>query len=414
MAKTNTTLRRAAVLALSLLLAVTFLAPGAYAAKKAKKLTVKPTKVTLKVGGTKKLTANQKAAWSVSKKDAKVVKLSKKSGKATVVTAKKSGRAVVRAKAGKSVKKITVTVKAAQPAELKAEQKYASVLDGKTIQLKVNRTDVTWTSADPTVATVDSKGVVTGVAKDKGTDITAATKDGKQSVVITVRSGMNGISAAETNTINNNGYIQKGYKVLDVRDAAKYEKAHIPGSKNTDMVNNKDAASQKKAIEAAVKGDDPATKYILACNSGNSLAQKAHDALIALGVSEDRILNLAGGYLNEDLLQNNYISVSEFKAAPAGYQVIDCRKAADFTKNTIKGAVNADMDTAVSSGNPLDKTAAANAKAAISGMSKDTKYVLLCYSGNRYANAAAANLRALGVANDQIIVLTGGAKAYGL
>ena len=117
MTKTNTTLRRAAVLALSLLLAVTFLAPGAYAAKK---LTVKPTKVTLKVGGKKKLTANQKAKWSVSKKDAKIVKLSKKSGKATVVTAKKAGKAVVRAKAGKSVKKITVNVKAAQPAALKA------------------------------------------------------------------------------------------------------------------------------------------------------------------------------------------------------------------------------------------------------------------------------------------------------
>ena len=411
MTKTNTTLRRAAVLALSLLLAVTFLAPGAYAAKK---LTVKPTKVTLKVGGKKKLTANQKAKWSVSKKDAKIVKLSKKSGKATVVTAKKAGKAVVRAKAGKSVKKITVNVKAAQPAALKAEQKFASVLNGKTIQLKVNRTDVTWTSADPTIATVSSKGVVTGVAKDKGTTITAATKDGKQSVKIDVRSGMNGISAAKTNEINNNGYTQNGYKVLDVRDAAKYAKAHIPASVNTDMVNNQDAASQKKAVETAVKGDDPATKYILACNSGNSLAQKAHDALIALGVSEDRILNLAGGYLNEDLIVNNYISASDFKAAPAGYQVIDCRKAADFAKNSIEGAVNADMYAAVSSSNPLEKTAAANMKNAISGKAKDTKYVLLCYSGNRYANAGAANLRALGVSNDQIFVLTGGAKAYEL
>ena len=72
------------------------------------------------------------------------------------------------------------------------------------------------------------------------------------------------------------------------------------------------------------------------------------------------------------------------------------------------------MDAAVSSGNPLAKTAAANMKNAISGKAKDTKYVLLCYSGNRYANAGAANLRALGVSNDQIIVLTGGAKAYGL
>ena len=50
----------------------------------------------------------------------------------------------------------------------------------------------------------------------------------------------------------------------------------------------------------------------------------------------------------------------------------------------------------------------------LSGKAKDTKYVLLCYSGNRYANAGAANLRALGVSNDQIIVLTGGAKAYEL
>lgn len=130
MEKASPKLRRFTVLALSLLLAVTFLAPGG-SAFAAKKLTVKPSKAVLTVGKTKKLTANQKVKWSVSKASAKVVKLSKKSGKVTVVTAKKAGKATVVAKAGKQTKKITITAKKADAVKTASAKTFAAYAAGK-------------------------------------------------------------------------------------------------------------------------------------------------------------------------------------------------------------------------------------------------------------------------------------------
>lgn len=89
----------------------------ASAAKKKKKATTSQTKVSIKVGKTKKLTVkkpSKKVTWSTSNK--KIVKITKKSGKkkktATIKGVKK-GSAVITAKYGKTKKKWKVTVKKA-------------------------------------------------------------------------------------------------------------------------------------------------------------------------------------------------------------------------------------------------------------------------------------------------------------
>ena len=85
----------------------------------------------------------------------------------------------------------------------------------------------------------------------------------------------------------------------------------------------------------------------------------------------------------------------------------------------IPGAVSADVSGAVS-GSAV-KTAEDNVKAAVEGDAEGTKYALICYTGNKYANAGRDFLRDLGISHDDIFILgqddgtqgpNGGMKAW--
>lgn len=141
---------------------------------------VKPAK------GTLTFTSSKKAVVSVTKKG----KLkAKKQGKATITIASKS-------KPKKSVKiKVTVYKKFKKASKVKLSAASSSIAVGATTSLKASVTpskatvkQVTYVSKDKKIASVSSKGVVTG--KKKGTTtITAYAKDGrgaKASVKITV------------------------------------------------------------------------------------------------------------------------------------------------------------------------------------------------------------------------------------
>ena len=94
--------------------------------------------------------------------------------------------------------------------------------------------------------------------------------------------------------------------------------------------------------------------------------------------------------------------------------ILDVRKAADYEAGHIPGAVNADMDAAKDGDN---ETGVANMKAAMqkatgtdNGGDKDI--ILVCYSGNRYAQAATNILAALGANMDNVLTMEGGMKAW--
>lgn len=113
-----------------------------------------------------------------------------KAGSATITAASADGKQTgkVTIKVSRLVKSLTITPSDSQP-----------LISGKskvTLTAKVNadaaNKAVTWTSSDPTIATVSSKGVVTakaGVKKNTQVTITAAAKDGSgvsKSVTLTV------------------------------------------------------------------------------------------------------------------------------------------------------------------------------------------------------------------------------------
>lgn len=211
------------------------------------------------------------------------------------------------------------------------------------------------------------------------------------------------------------------FVVFDLRDADAYAAGHILQAVSTPLrekvngaVTDLAAETCKANLDAAVKAN--ANKfYVVECYSGNNYANKAIDYLKELGVSESRIIVLEGGAAGWTGFQTSSVKISaaDLKAdidSTQSYKLIDARKATDYAKSHIVGAVSADMDCVV---NGTDEaTALANAKAAITGDSADQKYAIICYSGNRYAQKATEMLIKNGVDRANIVTLSDGMKGW--
>lgn len=190
---------------LALVLAVSVLAApssavNTQAAVKAKKITMTKKSATVKVGKKVRLKvkvkpkkAKVKLTYKTSNK--KVAKVSKKG----VVTGVKAGKATitVRAKVGKKVLKaksrITVVSNDIKVTSVTAKRSSVTVNEGDVTQMSVSvlptnatKRTVSYASSDPNVATVNSKGVVTAIAKGS-CKITATSTDGtRKSASMTV------------------------------------------------------------------------------------------------------------------------------------------------------------------------------------------------------------------------------------
>lgn len=204
--------------------------------------------------------------------------------------------------------------------------------------------------------------------------------------------------------------------VLDARKAADYEDAHIAGAVSADMDGYVGKSITEAASDANVKAVvdkyGASKKYVLICYSGNRYAKAARRVLMNNGVKSSNITILTGGMgawrsAGEALDHYNYTNAATTfdKLKDSSYVILDARKAADYEKGHIAGAVSADVDGIVS-GNNKD-AAAANVKAAVDKYGKDKKYIVICYSGNRYAKVATGLLMNNGIKNANIQTLGG-------
>lgn len=217
--------------------------------------------------------------------------------------------------------------------------------------------------------------------------------------------------------------------VLDARKAADYEDAHIAGAVSADMDGYVGKSITEAASDANVKAVvdkyGASKKYVLICYSGNRYAKAARRVLMNNGVKSSNITILTGGMgawrsAGEALDHYNYTNAATTfdKLKDSSYVILDARKAADYEKGHIAGAVSADVD-GIFSGNK--DAAAANVKAAVDKYGKDKKYIVICYSGNKYAKAATgllmnndiknANIQTLG-GDDSKQSAAGGMKAW--
>ena len=88
----------------------------------------------------------------------------------------------------------------------------------------------------------------------------------------------------------------EGYTFFDVRKAADYATAHIPGAVGADMDAAKegDFAAGVATMQVATRGMDDT--LILICYSGKRYAQATTNVLSALGYDMSKVFTLEGGF----------------------------------------------------------------------------------------------------------------------
>lgn len=192
---------------LTLLLTTVFLlgaalAAGTETAAAKSKLKVSPKSKTIYVGKKITLKANKKVKWSVYKGKKYVKITSKKSAKKVTVKGLKKGTAYMKAKRGRSVKKIKIVVKAPKkkasskvPTKIYLTSTAKSIGVGDTCTVSVKSVtpstaskEVNFSSSDTKIAKVDRSGMVTGVSDGDVTIKATSKESGKifASVKITV------------------------------------------------------------------------------------------------------------------------------------------------------------------------------------------------------------------------------------
>lgn len=238
-----------------------------------------------------------------------------------------------------------------------------------------------------------------------------------------------GTKVTVTYTVQTDNYISAenlkkaaaDYVILDVRAKDDYDDAHIAGAISTPVdIKSADVDETIKNI-VADKGTDK--KYALICYSGNRYAQKASSDLRACNVNNDNIVTLGGdqgkksknggmiawrtaGY---ELDHYNYTNAATTfkKMKDSSYVILDARKAADYDNGHIAGAVSADVGYYIDNKYSSKDAAAANVKTVVDKYGKDKKYIVICYSGNRYAKVATGLLMNNGIKNANIQTLGG-------
>ncbi len=260
---------------------------------------------------------------------------------------------------------------------------------------------------------------------------TATTSTGSDAAAVEVKEvEMSYISADDVKA----NVASADYLVLDVRKAEDYAAGHIPGAINADMDAAKDGDNDSGIANLKAALGDPAKvdqKVVLVCYSGKRYAQAATNLLAALDANMDNVVTLEGGMKAWDEafpgaqvasdtevsdVEMTQLAPADLEAALADgtYLVVDVRKAADYEAGHIDGAVSADMDAAKEGDAQAGVETMAAAMLAQTGDIKgaDQKIVLVCYSGNRYAQCATNSLAALGADMDNVYTLEGGMKAW--
>ena len=415
------------------------------ASKKPTKITLKATSKTVDIKGKVKVSVKSvkpsKASKSVTYKSSNK-KIATVSSKGTV-TGKKKGTVKITAtsKKNKKVKStIKITVKDLKASSVSLNKKAATMTLGSSTTVKATvkgaagfyNQGVTWKSSNSKIASVSSKGVVKANAFGDAT-ITATEKGGSKKASFKVTVAMQKISK-ETLKADIDG--TQAYKILDVRQAAKYAESHITGAVSADVdgaVTGADLTTATNNIKAAIKDDTAATKYAVICNSGRSYAQAATEIMVKAGINGKNIFTLtggmskdAGGWDYDNYCVKSYKSTSGFDfvngmtvdqlkanldAGNTPFVVFDLRDAVNYAAGHIDGAVSTPLRADNNGADLSDDQSKANLETAVKA-NPNKFYVVECYSGNKYANKSVNYFKALGVSEGKIIVLEGGASAW--
>lgn len=206
------------------------------------------------------------------------------------------------------------------------------------------------------------------------------------------------------------------YVLVDARKKADYDDAHIAGAVSAEVNGTSDevTSAENENVKAVVDKYGKDKTYVVICYSGNRYAKKATGFMRDLGVDNNNILTMTGGMgawrsAGYDVDHYNYTNADTTfsKMKDSSYVILDARKAADYDNGHIAGAVSADVGYYIDNKYSSKDEAAANVKAVVDKYGKDKKYIVICYSGNRYAKVATGLLMNNGIKNANIETLGG-------
>ncbi len=184
---------------------------------------VKGQSKTIKITGSTK-----RPSWSSSNK--KIAKISRKGKYSAKITAKKKGTTYIYAKVNKKKYKCKVKVEAPS-----INKKNIILDEGKTFQLKIKKTKqkISYISANPAIATVNTNGLVTGICAGN-TTITATLACGMEyTCTVTVQATANGEPSAETASVDAGEY---SIGVKHTGDGTYYSGGYVGGCCNLDAI----------------------------------------------------------------------------------------------------------------------------------------------------------------------------------
>lgn len=206
------------------------------------------------------------------------------------------------------------------------------------------------------------------------------------------------------------------YVLVDARKKADYDDAHIAGAVSAEVNGTSDevTSAEKENVKAVVDKYGKDKTYVVICYSGNRYAKKETGFMRDFGVDNNNILTMTGGMgawrtAGYELDHYNYTNADTTfsKMKDSSYVILDARKAADYEKGHIAGAVSADVGYYIDNAYSSKDAAAENVKAVVDKYGKDKKYIVICYSGNRYAKVATGLLMNNGIKNANIETLGG-------
>lgn len=191
MQQRKTYLKRSISVVVSVVLLFVSVIASTESVNAASKFKVTVTKKTIYIGQTTKLKANRNVKWSVSNR--KTAKLTKAKKRSVTVKGLKAGTVYVKARSGKKIKKIKITVRSRVPKKinLKTTKEVLGIGEDCTVWVdsvtpSYASSDVEFSSSDPSVVSVSSVGYVGGLKPGTATITAVSKKDRRKKAMVTI------------------------------------------------------------------------------------------------------------------------------------------------------------------------------------------------------------------------------------
>ncbi|MGN1165584.1 MAG: Ig-like domain-containing protein [Lachnospiraceae bacterium] len=313
-------------LLLSVTLSMTLPTTSDAASKSPKKITLKASSTSVTVGKTVKVKVKSVKPKNASKtvtfksSNGKIASVSSKG----VVTGKKAGKVTITAtsKKNKKVKaKLKITVKNPTPTKLTLTANCTNIGIGCTCSVSVKSVtpqnaskSVTYSSSDKDVATVTSKGLVTGVGKGTATITATSTvnKKVKASVTINVVYTQQGVV---TNSVD-----------LSNKEAGKVAKVWLPVPQSDENQTIKDVKLDAPYATKVI--DDPDNKD----SEGNRVCYIEWDENVA---PENRVATLSYHVSRKEVVRPNLVEKGSVDKEKFAKYLKETEKSGSFAEGSI-------------------------------------------------------------------------------